>query len=928
MLVNCKKEPVVLSNFNQILSFKIENKDIKATIDQTAQKIIITVPHDYNLSLLKPTIEISPKAILSPSKISSINFETISQISVIAENGDKQTYSIEIIREKSNENFIISFTIPIDGKMHEGKIDQSKNTITIDISLHLDLTKLSPSIKISEYAKIDPNAEKEQDFENEITYTVTSQNGEQRKYTVIINKIKSEENTILSFKLPNGNGGYIEGVIDNEKNSIELTIPFHLNVSNIIPVIEISDFAQIAPTNNTALDFEKELIYIVTAENGVKKTYSIKLIREANTKNYIKSFKFPDIKDNYISAKNIDHINSVVTIEVPHGYDLSNVAPSIEISENATVLPNPKQNQNFNNEIKYLVTSEDGKVKTYTIYAVILPNTANLITSFKIPDNDTFIVAEIDNTKNIISIQVPFEFDLSAIKPEIEVSESATIQPKQDVPINLEDNLKYTVTSESGLDRVYEVSIIRGANNDNRILSYKFPIEDGFIEAEIDQDNNIISILIPYDFNLMNIKPEIEISKNATIIPSNEDFVNNNVKYLIKSESGESRLYTLKIERKKNTANFILSFSILINNKKIEATIVNGQNNIILRVPKQADLSNVIPEVLVSGGATVVPRSNSIVNLEQENLIYQVKSESNVYRVYTIIIERILSSENLINSFLLRVGNEQFKGEIDHEKGTITVKIPTGRDLSSIKPEIETSYYTSLFPETSAAQNFENDITYTVAAENGDLKEYKVIIETIDLSSLTNDFSIKCNTPANFSHWFGGDDRYLDPNKTIDFEPRNVGAGQMINLEKKTLLNNFSFYLTHPFMSSYTESNYNGNVDVKLNILYEDGIIINSKTKTIFDGFDGGWVNFDLTNLDIYLQSGLNYIVTLQLVDGENLGVNTGIQGSSTTNSFTPCYLGYYSGTSHTKKDTHLDDWHIWYKKTEVNFHFKVNGKQ
>ena len=250
MLVNCKKEPVVLSNFNQILSFKIENKDIKATIDQTAQKIIITVPHDYNLSLLKPTIEISPKAILSPSKISSINFETISQISVIAENGDKQTYSIEIIREKSNENFIISFTIPIDGKMHEGKIDQSKNTITIDISLHLDLTKLSPSIKISEYAKIDPNAEKEQDFENEITYTVTSQNGEQRKYTVIINKIKSEENTILSFKLPNGNGGYIEGVIDNEKNSIELTIPFHLNVSNIIPVIEISDFAQIAPTNN------------------------------------------------------------------------------------------------------------------------------------------------------------------------------------------------------------------------------------------------------------------------------------------------------------------------------------------------------------------------------------------------------------------------------------------------------------------------------------------------------------------------------------------------------------------------------------------------------------------------------------------------------------------------------------------------------
>ena len=146
--------------------------------------------------------------------------------------------------------------------------------------------------------------------------------------------------------------------------------------------------------------------------------------------------------------------------------------------------------------------------------------------------------------------------------------------------------------------------------------------------------------------------------------------------------------------------------------------------------------------------------------------------------------------------------------------------------------------------------------------------------------------------------------------------------------EKNTLLNNFSFYLTHPFMSSYTESNYNGNVDVKLNILYEDGIIINSKTKTIFDGFDGGWVNFDLTNLDIYLQSGLNYIVTLQLVDGENLGVNTGIQGSSTTNSFTPCYLGSYSGTSHTKKDTHLDDWHIWYKKTEVNFHFKVNGKQ
>ncbi|MDR0429863.1 MAG: PCMD domain-containing protein [Tannerellaceae bacterium] len=60
-----------------------------------------------------------------------------------------------------------------------------------------------------------------------------------------------------------------------------------------------------------------------------------------------------------------------ISIYVKKGADLSAVVPSIIISEGATISPDPSAPQNFNRDVKYVVTAADGKhQREYVIQAI------------------------------------------------------------------------------------------------------------------------------------------------------------------------------------------------------------------------------------------------------------------------------------------------------------------------------------------------------------------------------------------------------------------------------------------------------------------------------------------------------------------------------------------------------------------------------
>jgi len=169
------------SNEKVITSFSISNK--KAKINELAKTISLIV-NEKDLSSLKPTITISPKATISPASGSEQDFSSPVIYTVTAEDGSVSKYTSIITyapRPLSSAKGILNFSF----SNIKTEITKSTDNFLLTIS-ETDFTSLSPKITISKNATISPASGSVQDFSSPITYTVTAEDGSTKDYTVTV----------------------------------------------------------------------------------------------------------------------------------------------------------------------------------------------------------------------------------------------------------------------------------------------------------------------------------------------------------------------------------------------------------------------------------------------------------------------------------------------------------------------------------------------------------------------------------------------------------------------------------------------------------------------------------------------------------------------------------------------------------------------
>jgi hypothetical protein len=98
-----------------------------------------------------------------------------------------------------------------------------------------------------------------------------------------------------------------------------------------------------------------------------------------------------------------------------------------------------------------------------------------------------------------------------------------------------------------------------------------------------------------------------------------------------------------------------------------------------------------------------------------------------------------LAEANKITSF--KVGN--VLGAIDEETQTIVVFVPTGTDLQKLTPIVTVSSSASLFPESGTEVDIRHPVSYTVTAENGVSRTYKVTVNAEDPTVTLNSIAIR-----------------------------------------------------------------------------------------------------------------------------------------------------------------------------------------
>jgi hypothetical protein len=167
-------------------------------------------------------------------------------------------------------------------------------------------------------------------------------------------------------------------------------------------------------------------------------------------------------------------------------------------------------------------------------------------------------------------------------------------------------------------------------------------ISKGSVSKEFTISENSITGKVNSEFELNQISLAVSIPKGATISPdpSTITSITGPFTLTITAENGETKIYTISIERELSIENSLLEFSINTPYFSTSPTIDQQNGLITQRLPESVDLTNLNITVKYSKYASITPDPNTIKDYSSP-VNFTVKSESGVERVYQVKVEHM-----------------------------------------------------------------------------------------------------------------------------------------------------------------------------------------------------------------------------------------------------------------------------------------------
>ncbi|MEP2059935.1 MAG: PKD domain-containing protein, partial [Maribacter litoralis] len=238
-------------------------------------------------------------------------------------------------------------------------------------------------------------------------------------------------------------------------------------------------------------DGELNIDFTASANNAIVQAIEI-LPVALNDENEILSFALA----NESGAATIDDTAKTVVIEVSNGTLLTNLVPTITVSDDATISPASGVEQNFTNPVNYTVTAEDASEQVWTVTVTEAPSTESDIIAFTIAEQTA--EATIDEIEHTILIEVSNGTLVTGLEPTIIISDDATISPESGVAQDFTNAVDYTVTAEDGTTtQVWQVTVTEATSTNtapsitSAATASVLENQTVAIEVEVTDDNDV-----------------------------------------------------------------------------------------------------------------------------------------------------------------------------------------------------------------------------------------------------------------------------------------------------------------------------------------------------------------------------------------------------------------------------------------------------
>jgi subtilisin family serine protease len=201
--------------------------------------------------------------------------------------------------------------------------------------------------------------------------------GKTTTYTVNIVAAPSSAKAITSFVI-----GSSTGTIDEATHTIAVTVPFGTDVTALVATFtttgsSVAVGATPQVSGATVNDFSSPVTYTVTAADSSTQDYIVTVtIAAPSSAKAITSFVIGS------STGTIDETAHTIAVVVPYGTDITALAPTIVVSDKATVNPASGVAQDFTSPVTYTVTAEDNTTQDYTVTVIVAtPSNVATVTS-------------------------------------------------------------------------------------------------------------------------------------------------------------------------------------------------------------------------------------------------------------------------------------------------------------------------------------------------------------------------------------------------------------------------------------------------------------------------------------------------------------------------------------------------------------------
>ncbi|WP_138754103.1 GLUG motif-containing protein, partial [Paenibacillus sinopodophylli] len=382
-------------------SLSVVTQTKAATINTTDFTVEIEVEYRTpysSLSNLKATFSLSPDASAKVGSITQVSGTTANdfrnpvQYVVTAADGSSQEWTVYVSIELSSEKDITAYSFSSQAK--PATINSAARTVDIEVKYGTDVTNLIATFTLTPASSARANGSSQRsgitaiNFTNPVTYVVQAENGTRQNWVVTVTVAPpSSANDIVAFSFAaqskpatiNTTTQTVAIEVENGTNLNGLKATFVLSAG---ASVRVGSIVQLSGT--TENDFTSPVTYLVTAQDGTTKQYTVTVKVTPSSEKDITAFSFAELTPvvtGMISGTNI-------ALTVLYGTDARALVATFTISAGASAQVGSKAQvsgtteNDFTAPVTYIVTAQDGTTKQYTVTVKVTPSSEKDITAF------------------------------------------------------------------------------------------------------------------------------------------------------------------------------------------------------------------------------------------------------------------------------------------------------------------------------------------------------------------------------------------------------------------------------------------------------------------------------------------------------------------------------------------------------------------